>query len=161
MMAGKVWSEPLADYIDSKNKGLIRFLGQSEYLKSTSMTSPLAFNLSLDQEPLRLDSFSHMTADDSRLMEMLAAQAAHRTDEAATGNEEVILANDTLSEADKTTILQKSLHMAASNGDIDRIKRLVSGKAKQYIDINAADEEGSAPLIYASCFVRPLCPRRS
>ena len=144
-----------------KTSCLTHYVGQTEYLTSTSMVSPLAFNLSLDQEPLRSDSFSHMAADDSRLMEMLAAQAAHRTDEAVAGNEEVILANDALSEADKTTILQKSLHMAASNGDIDRVNRLVSGTAKQYIDINAADEEGSAPLIYASCFVGSSCPNYS
>ena len=135
-------------------KGTEFFLGQSEYLKASSMPSPLAFNLSLNEEPLRSDSFGHIAADDSRLMEMLAAQAAHRTDEAAAGNEEKILADAALPELDKTLILQKSLHMAASNGDIDRVNRLITGRAKAYIDVNAADEEGSAPIIYASCFVR-------
>ena len=118
------------------------------------MASPLAFNLSLNEEPFPSHSFNHIAADDSRLMEMLAAQAAHRTDEVATGDEKKILADDALSELDKTIVLQRSLHMAASNGDIDRVNKLVTGRAKTYIDINAADEEGSAPLIYASCFVR-------
>ena len=120
------------------------------------MTSPLAFNLSLNEEPFPSDSFSHIAASDSRLMEMLATQAAHRTDEATAGDEEKILADDALSESDKTIILHRSLHMAASNGDVDRVKRLITGRAKLYIDLNAADEEGSAPIIYASCFVRPL-----
>jgi len=42
--------------------------------------------------------------------------------------------------------------MAASNGDVQRVRKLVEGKAKQYVDVNMPDEEGTAPLIYASCF---------
>jgi hypothetical protein len=44
--------------------------------------------------------------------------------------------------------------MAASNGDVDRVHKLVGGKAKDYVDVNMPDEEGTVPLIYASCFVR-------
>ena len=91
--------------------------------------------------------------NDTRLMEMLAAQAAHREDDSALADEDAIVSNANLSEAEKRMTLQKSLHMAASNGDVDRVRRLVSGSAKEYIDVNAADEEGTAPLIYASCFV--------
>ena len=86
-------------------------------------------------------------------MEMLAAQAAHQRDEPAAGDEESIILDKKLSEQEKKDMLQRTLHMAASNGDVGRVERLVQGKAKGYIDINAADEEGSAPLIYASCFV--------
>ena len=86
-------------------------------------------------------------------MEMLAAQAAHREVDSAAGDEDSIVADKGLSDAEKQAMLQKSLQMAASNGDIERVSRLVNGRAKEYIDVNAPDEEGTAPLIYASCFV--------
>lgn len=84
---------------------------------------------------------------------MLAAQAAHREDDSVVGDEDSITVDKRLSDAEKRTLLQKSLQMAASNGDIERVSRLVNGSAKEYIDVNAPDEEGTAPLIYASCFV--------
>ena len=86
-------------------------------------------------------------------MEMLAAQAAHREDGFGVGDEESVIANQTLADSEKKEILQRSLNMAASNGDVERVRRLVNGKAKDYVDVNAPDEEGTAPLIYASCFV--------
>lgn len=89
---------------------------------------------------------------DTRLMEMLAAQAAHRDGNAAQ-DEDAVASDDKLSESEKKETLQKHLNMAASNGDVDRIERILSGKAKQFVDIDAPDEEGTAPLIYASCFV--------
>ena len=88
-------------------------------------------------------------------MEMLAAQAAHREDGSAAGDEDSIIADIKLSDPAKRVMLQKSLHMAASNGDVERVRRLVSGSAKNFIDVNGVDEEGTAPLIYASCFVCP------
>lgn len=83
---------------------------------------------------------------------MLAAQAAHRDDATVPDDEEAIISDKELSEAEKRNLLQKSLHTAASNGDIERVRRLVSGRVKTHIDIDAADDEGTAPLIYASCF---------
>merc|ERR1712000_621520 len=83
-------------------------------------------------------------------MEMLAAQAAHRDGNAS--QDEAIASDDKLSESEKKETLQKHLNMAASNGDVDRIERILSGKAKEFVDIDAPDEEGTAPLIYASCF---------
>jgi hypothetical protein len=85
-------------------------------------------------------------------MEMLAAQAAHR-DGSASEDEDAVASDEKLSEDEKKDILQKALNMAASNGDVERIQRILNGKAKQYVDIDAPDEEGTAPLIYASCFV--------
>lgn len=89
---------------------------------------------------------------DTRLMEMLAAQAAHR-DGSATEDEDAVASNEKLSDDQKKDILQKALNMAASNGDVERIERILKGKAKGFVDIDAPDEEGTAPLIYASCFV--------
>lgn len=85
-------------------------------------------------------------------MEMLAAQAAHR-DGSASEDEDAVASSDKLSDAEKKDILQKALNMAASNGDVERIEKILSGDAKRFVDVNAPDEEGTAPLIYASCFV--------
>ena len=84
---------------------------------------------------------------------MLAAQAAHREDGSAAGNEESIVSDGRLSGGEKRVLLQKSLQHAASNGDNDHVERLLHGTAKNFIDVDAPDEEGTAPLIYASCFV--------
>jgi len=89
---------------------------------------------------------------DTRLMEMLAAQAAHR-DGSASEDEDAVASNDKLADDEKREILQKALNMAASNGDVERIQRILGGKAKEFVDIDAPDEEGTTPLIYASCFV--------
>jgi hypothetical protein len=89
---------------------------------------------------------------DARLMEMLAAQAAHR-DGSADEDEDAVATNEKLSDAEKRDTLQKALNMAASNGDVERIQKILGGEAKEFVDINAPDEEGTAPLIYASCFV--------
>ena len=94
-----------------------------------------------------------MEDSDSRLIEMLAAQAAHREDGSAAGNEDSIAVDEKLSEFEKKVLLQKSLQNAASNGDLERVQRILHGKARKYIDVDAPDEEGTAPLIYASCFV--------
>ena len=86
-------------------------------------------------------------------MEMLAAQAAHREDGSAAGDEEAIAADKKLPDTEKKAMLQKSLHNAASNGDVDQVSRVLRGPARKYVDINGPDEEGTAPIIYASCFV--------
>ena len=127
-------------------------IGQSQFLTSPVPAQPLTFNLSLDDPSYDEETTFRIEDSDSRLMEMLAAQAAHREDPTA-GNEDQIIADKNLSEKEKTAILQKSLHMAASNGDIERVNRVLQGEAKPFIDVNAADEEGRAPIIYASCFV--------
>lgn len=86
-------------------------------------------------------------------MEMLAAQAAHREIESVGVDEDDIAMDGKTSELEKKDILQKSLNMAASNGDVERVRKLVNGKAREYVDVNLSDEEGTVPLIYASCFV--------
>jgi phage-related minor tail protein len=113
---------------------------------------PLAFNLSLDDHDDDTATRS-LEDNDSRLMEMLAAQAAHREDRSVVENEELIAGDKKLSDVEKKAILQKSLHNAASNGDVEQVGRLLHGHARQHVDINGPDEEGTAPIIYASCFV--------
>lgn len=84
---------------------------------------------------------------------MVAAQAQHREDGSPGQDEDAIATDDKLSPAEKKEILQKSLNMAASNGDVVRIRKLVGGSAKDFVDVNQPDEDGTVPLIYASCFV--------
>ncbi|KAL8775640.1 MAG: hypothetical protein Q9209_000136 [Squamulea sp. 1 TL-2023] len=126
--------------------------GQSQFLTSPMPAQPLTFNLALDDPSYDEETTHRIEDSDSRLMEMLAAQAAHREDEATAGNEDQIIADKKLTDNEKKAFLQKSLQMAASNGDIERVNRVLHGPAKPFIDVNAADEEGRAPIIYASCF---------
>ena len=114
---------------------------------------PLAFNLSLEDPGYDVEATHKIEDSDSRLMEMLAAQAAHRDEDSVANDEDAIIADRKLSDDKKKAILQKSLHMSASNGDVERVKKVLEGKAKSFIDVNATDEEGRAPIIYASCFV--------
>lgn len=130
--------------------------GQSQFLTTPVAAKPLSFSLALDdhahdsEHELR----NHDIEDsDARLMEMLAAQAAHREVDSLGTDEETIAADEKLTVAEKRDILQKSLNMAASNGDVERVRKLVQGTAKIYVDVNMSDEEGTVPLIYASCFV--------
>jgi hypothetical protein len=94
-----------------------------------------------------------------RLESMIAAQAALRTDSSGLEDAEGIVKSKSLSEREKKDMLQKALNMAASNGEADRVRKILTGKAKDIVDVNAVDEEGTSSLIYASCFVRIL--RRS
>ncbi|KAK5088764.1 hypothetical protein LTR05_002986 [Lithohypha guttulata] len=79
---------------------------------------------------------------------------AHKPSSAdmADEDDDDIASDEKLSEAEKRTKLQKGLNMAASNGDTERVRRLVNGKLKNFVGVNNPDEEGTVPLIYASCF---------
>lgn len=133
----------------------LEYLGQSQFLTTPVLAKPLQFSsLSLDDNGYDDDDLASQKIGDSdtRLMEMLAAQAAHR-DGSASEDEDAVASNDKLANDEKREILQKALNMAASNGDVERIQRILGGKAKEFVDVDAPDEEGTAPLIYASCFV--------
>ena len=127
--------------------------GQSQILTSPIPAQPLTFNLSLDGNTGDQVATKQLEDNDSRLMEMLAAQAAHREDGSVAADEEAIINNKKMPEAQKKATLQKTLHNAASNGDVEQIERLLNGPARILIDLNGPDEEGTAPIIYASCFV--------
>ncbi|KKK18376.1 hypothetical protein P175DRAFT_0500210 [Aspergillus ochraceoroseus IBT 24754] len=147
--------------------------GQSQFLTPVA-AKPLSFNLALDDHAHDDEHSMHahyglgfgLTTDDdnestltarledsdARLMEMLAAQAAHREVDSLDADEDAIATDEKLTDEKKRDILQRNLNMAASNGDVDRVRKLVQGKAKDYVDVNMPDEEGTIPLIYASCF---------
>ncbi|KAI1083866.1 hypothetical protein F5B20DRAFT_568476 [Whalleya microplaca] len=126
--------------------------GQSQFLTTPMLAKPLHFsNLTLDDPNYDEDLTRGMPDSDTRLMEMLAAQAQHHGGEAFE-DEDAIAGDEKLSDEDKRTMLQKALIMAASNGDLQHVKSILDGKAKEFVDINAPDEDGTPSLVYASCF---------
>lgn len=83
---------------------------------------------------------------------MLQAQAQHHGGQTF-DDVDAVAGDEKLSEGEKKTMLQKALNMASSNGDIVQVSKILGGKAKAFVDVNASDEDGTPPLIYASCFV--------
>ena len=127
--------------------------GQSQFLTTPIVAKPLSFSdLTLNDPNYDEDLTKGIPDSDTRLMEMLAAQAAHSAGPGFEDEEEVAT-NDKLSDDEKKEKLQKALNMAASNGNTDQIKKILAGNSRQYVDVNAPDEDGTPPLIYASCFV--------
>ncbi|RKF65028.1 hypothetical protein OnM2_013001 [Erysiphe neolycopersici] len=128
--------------------------GQSEIIRLATPAKPLQYRtLSIDygsKTPILKP-----TVNNHGQTNLLAADAGHR-DVFIDGDENAIANDNKLSDKEKENTLQKSLNMAASNGDIESIQRILNGKAKEYVDIDAPDEEGTTPLIYASCFVSDL-----
>jgi DIL domain/Ankyrin repeats (3 copies) len=126
--------------------------GSSQFITAPTPSRP-AFDLHLDTPTYDdEETYARLQDSDSRLMEMVAAQAHHREDGTAVDDEDDIVDDLKTTNEEKKELLQKSLNMAASNGDVARIQRLVNGKAKNFVDVNAPDDEGTVPLIYASCF---------
>jgi hypothetical protein len=126
--------------------------GQSQFLTAPILAKPLDFNdLSLNDPDYENDAAQGAPDSEARLMEMLAVQAAHS---AGSGLEDVhtIAQDDKLSEEEKKTAIQKALTMAASNGNVQQVKKILLGSLKSFVDINAPDEDGTPALIYASCF---------
>jgi hypothetical protein len=89
---------------------------------------------------------------ETRLMEMLAAQAAHSTG-VVYEDEDAVALDEKRTPEEKKDVLQKAFIMAASNGNVESITKILNGKAKEFIDVNTPDDEGTPALIYASCFV--------
>ncbi|KAL2141728.1 hypothetical protein VTI28DRAFT_2039 [Corynascus sepedonium] len=125
--------------------------GQSQFLTSPIVAKPMTFSDLTLEDNYGEDLTKGGPESESRLMEMLAAQAAHAAS-AAFEDEDAIAADDQRSEDEKKDILQKAFIMAASNGNIESVTKILKGKGREYIDINAPDDEGTPALIYASCF---------
>lgn len=124
--------------------------GETQYI-SAPVPARLNFDLGLDYRDDE-DDVKGLAENDRRLETMLAAQAAFKADLPVDDDEE-IAESTTLSDQEKKERLQKALNMAASNGEDDRVRRILAGKPRKYVDVNGPDEEGTSPLIYASCFV--------
>lgn len=157
MMAGKVsptWP-PYVEKFQASRSWLTRHnsTGSSQYITAPTPARALTFDLQLDTPAYDdAEAFARIQDTDSRLMEMVAAQAHHREDGSPDGDEDMIAMDDAMTDDEKRETLQKALNRAASNGDVARIRKLVNGKAKSYVDVNLPDEEGTVPLVYSSCF---------
>ena len=133
-------------------------IGQSQFLTSPILAKPLTFDkLSLNDSNYDENLTRGGPDSEARLMEMLAAQAAHSVG-VGFDDENAIVSDEKLSEEQKKDLLQKALTMAASNGNVQSVKKILGGKAREYVDLNAPDEDGTPPLIYASCFVSQADP---
>ncbi|CAK7207528.1 hypothetical protein SEUCBS139899_010338 [Sporothrix eucalyptigena] len=129
--------------------------GQSQFLTSPMLAKPLGFGeLTLNDPNYSEDLTKGLVPDsDTRLMEMLAAQAAlSNTAAAMVEDEDAVASNEALSDDEKRSTLQRVFNMAASNGNVAQVNKILDGKARPYIDLNTPDEDGTPPLIYASCF---------
>ena len=121
------------------------------------VAKPLTFSdLSLNDTNFDGDITKGGPDSETRLMEMLAAQAAHS---AAAGfeDEDAIANSETMPQNQKRDILQKAFITAASNGNVDSVDKILDGPARNFVDVNAPDDEGTPALIYASCFVGQPC----
>ncbi|QDS71834.1 hypothetical protein FKW77_009795 [Venturia effusa] len=143
------------EYLGAETEVYDAWSGQSQFLTTPIPSRPLNFNLALDDaDPSHDDDdlAAHRLEDnDSRLVQMLASQARLK-DDVSTAGEDAVLADTSLEDAEKKETLQGMFTMAASNGEIDRVQMFLKAPFREWIDVDAADAEGTPPLIYASCF---------
>ncbi|KAI9316184.1 hypothetical protein BX666DRAFT_214314 [Dichotomocladium elegans] len=66
---------------------------------------------------------------------------------------ENVIANPDLDDKAKRTKMTKLFCRATSQGDLAKVMQLLNdSQMRAYIDIDARDEDGTTPLIYAACF---------
>ncbi|CAK4025663.1 Dilute domain-containing [Lecanosticta acicola] len=123
--------------------------GQSQFLTAPTIAKPSNFNLAL-QEPDDDAYGRDFGNDEVRIAQMMAAK--RKSGDAGEQEEDEILENDKLNFDQKAEKLQEMLYLAARNGDVARVQRLVRGPASDLVDIDGVDAEGSPALVYASCF---------
>ncbi|CAG8647213.1 15329_t:CDS:2, partial [Funneliformis caledonium] len=67
------------------------------------------------------------------------------------GDEKIIASDASLSEEEKKENITRIFTRASSNGNLEKVSTMLE-TVRKYIDIDAQDEEGTTPLIYAACF---------
>ncbi|EPS40628.1 hypothetical protein H072_5502 [Dactylellina haptotyla CBS 200.50] len=125
--------------------------GQSQFF-TTTVPAKLNFSLDIDQDSDEDRRERERENNGKRLEYMLAAQAAFNQEDTEIIDEDEILRSNKISDTEKSVRLQRLLNMAASNGEPERVRKILSGGARNFVDVDAVDEEGSSPLIYAACF---------
>lgn len=129
--------------------------GSTQYVSAPAPTSSraLTFDLKLDS-PAMDDEIQARLEDSERgfMNNILSTRPVVTKPNDEGDNDDATSLDEKLSKEEKSTILQRGLNMASSNGDTGRVRNLVNGAAKQYIDVNKPDDEGTVPIIYASCF---------
>ena len=93
----------------------------------------------------------------ARLDKMLQAQAAYKEDPKTSEDGEGVATSQNLTDQEKRAVLQKTLNLAASNGDVVRLSKILEGSPKPFVDVDKPDDDGTAPLIYACCFGHADC----
>ncbi|CAG8531892.1 8124_t:CDS:2 [Paraglomus occultum] len=66
-------------------------------------------------------------------------------------DENIVANHRKLTEEEKTTKLRKIFSFSCSNGNLEKVVNVLNN-VRSYIDIDAQDEDGITPLIYAACF---------
>ncbi|KAJ1986406.1 hypothetical protein H4R33_003377 [Dimargaris cristalligena] len=67
-------------------------------------------------------------------------------------DERTIIADKTLTRAEKQEKVTQLFSRACANGQVPRVKQLWDSVGPEFIDLNAKDEDGTTPLINAACF---------
>ncbi|KAI9264086.1 hypothetical protein BDA99DRAFT_604556 [Phascolomyces articulosus] len=68
-------------------------------------------------------------------------------------DEHTIMERHDVDDATKRTKMNKVFSRAASGGNVDKVTQLLKDpQYRSFIDIDAKDEDGATPLIYAACF---------
>ncbi|KAK4512146.1 uncharacterized protein ATC70_013389 [Mucor velutinosus] len=117
---------------------------QEEYEDDHDMLKKKYENMSFDEMSQRMAESNRQISE--MLSSTTSASSAHSLDEDFEVEEE----EETDQDSKKWTTL---FARAASNGDVTKVKEMLSDDSiRQHIDINARDNDGTPPLIYAACF---------
>lgn len=147
------WQGPLILPKHSTSHSLIFNLsGQAQIITAPTVVTSSKY---LTHDTDDAHTSQQLADNEARLAQMLAVKHDTRDDDAddqAELAETAAFTDATTSQDQKARILQDYLSMAASNGDLARVQRLVSGRAARLININKPDSDGTPPLVYASCF---------
>lgn len=115
---------------------------QEEYEDDHDMLKKKYENMSFDEMSQRMAESNRQISE--MLSSTTSASSAHSLDEDFEVEEELD------QDSKKWTTL---FTRAASNGDVAKVKEMLSDEGiRQHIDINARDNDGTPPLIYAACF---------
>ncbi|KAG0181014.1 hypothetical protein DFQ29_009548 [Apophysomyces sp. BC1021] len=113
-------------------------------------------NMTYDEMSQRMaESYKQLTEMLGHRISTPSATSSDKTDapvyDIPTGDDLDELAD--LEDEAKRVKLAKLFSRAASSGDVDRVKQLLDDETlRPLIDIDARDEDGTTPLIYAACF---------
>lgn len=140
-------TEEIYDPWQGKSLSVIRNSGSHSPI---SLTSAAALSAASGALGASASSISAVAQD--HMKNILQAKSSLEHSVETGGDEDSILTDESLSREEKQTRLQKILFASASDGDINSVRQLLGGPAKEYIDIDAKDDSGSTALIYASCF---------
>lgn len=117
---------------------------QEEYEDDHDMLKKKYENMSFDEMSQRMAESNRQISE--MLSSTTSASSAHSLDDDFDVDDDPTADQD----GKKWTAL---FARAASNGDVAKVSEMLSDEStRQHIDINARDNDGTPPLIYAACF---------